>query len=128
MAFQKPSAPPAEGRLADRQVGTNLDPTLLDVDEEFAPALCALPHPGLEADQFVLAFGGRTDQHEHAFRGRFHPGLQVDPVRPHVYVSPGRELAILPGIVIRLPFRGQPRLDRAMRPMAVTHDAVATIR
>src|SRR6516165_10568487 len=98
--------PEAERAVADRQVGRDLEPTLLDVDEEFTPALCALPHPGLEADQFLLAFGGRTDQHEHAFSGRFHPGLQVDPIRPHVYVSPGREVAFLPGIVIRLPFRG----------------------
>jgi ABC-type sulfate/molybdate transport systems ATPase subunit len=59
MAFQKPSAPPAfrEGRLADRQVGSDLEPTLLDVDEEFAPALCALPHPGLEA---VLVISGAS--------------------------------------------------------------------
>src|SRR6202040_2917718 len=86
--------PEAERAVADRQVGSDLEPTLLDVDEEFAPALCALPHPGLEADQFLLAFGGRTDQHEHAFRGRFHPGLQVDPIRPHVYVSPSRSVML----------------------------------
>ena len=49
--------PEAERAVADRQVGSDLEPTLLDVDEEFAPALCALPHPGLEADQFLLAFG-----------------------------------------------------------------------
>src|SRR5882672_2223333 len=30
-----------EGRLADREVGRDLEPTLLDVDEEFTPALCA---------------------------------------------------------------------------------------
>ncbi len=42
-------------------VGFTRPPTL-DVDEEFAPALCALPHPGLEADQFLLALRGRPDQ------------------------------------------------------------------
>jgi hypothetical protein len=47
-----------EGRLADREVGRDLEPTLLDVDEEFTPALCALAHPGLEADQFLLAPSG----------------------------------------------------------------------
>src|SRR5436305_10435655 len=88
--------PEAERAVADRQVGRDLEPTLLDVDEEFSPALCALPHPGLEADQFLLALGGRPDHHEYAFSGRFHPGLQVDPIRPHVYVSPGREVAVLP--------------------------------
>src|SRR5207245_1070092 len=45
--------PEAERAVADRQVGGDLEPTLLDVDEEFAPALCALPHPCLEADQFL---------------------------------------------------------------------------
>src|SRR5882762_2353977 len=77
--------PEAERAVADRQVGRDLEPTLLDVDEEFAPALCALPHSGLETDQFLLALRGRTDQHEHAFSGRLHPGLQIDPIRPHVY-------------------------------------------
>src|SRR6266478_3840733 len=64
--------PEAERAVADRQVGRDLEPTLLDVDEEFAPALCALPHSGLETDQFLLALRGRTDQHEDAFGGRFH--------------------------------------------------------
>src|ERR1700704_3774232 len=91
-----------EGRLADREIGRDLEPTLLDVDEEFAPALYAFPHPGLKADQFLLAFWGRTDQHEHAFCGRFHPGLQVDPICPHVHVLPRREIASLPSIVVRL--------------------------
>src|SRR5260370_36088456 len=36
-------------------------------------------------------------------------GLQVDPVRPHVHVSSRREIALLPGVVIRLPRRRQPR-------------------
>src|SRR5207247_3333293 len=50
--------PEAERAVADREVGRDLEPTLLDVDEEFTPALCALAHPGLEADQLLLALGG----------------------------------------------------------------------
>src|SRR5437899_11153830 len=50
--------PEAECAVADREVGRDLDPALLDVDEEFTPALCAFAHPGLEADQFLLALGG----------------------------------------------------------------------
>src|SRR6476661_8890718 len=90
-------------------VRRDLEPTLLDVDEEFTPALRALAHPGLETDKFLLAFGCRADQHQHAFGIVFHPGLQVDPVRPHVHVSSRREIALLPGVVIRLPRRRQPR-------------------
>jgi hypothetical protein len=33
--------PEAERAVADREVGRNLEPTLLDVDEKLAPALCA---------------------------------------------------------------------------------------
>src|SRR5205809_6351328 len=80
--------PEAERAVADREVRCNLEPTLLDVDEEFAPALRTLAHSGLEADEFLLALGGRADQHQHAFGGLFHPGLQVDPVGPYVHVSP----------------------------------------
>ena len=87
----------------------NLEPTLLHVDEKLAQALCVLTYPGLEADEFLLALGCRADQHEHAFGIRFHPGLEVDPVRPYVHVSPRREVALLPGVVIRLPLRRQPR-------------------
>ena len=96
--------PEAERAVADREVRRNLEPTLLDVDEKLAPALCVLAYPGLEADEFLLALGCCADQHQHAFGGFFHSGLQIDPVRPHVHVSPRREVALLPGVVIRLPF------------------------
>src|SRR6478672_6934743 len=104
--------PEPERAIADREIGRNLEPTLLDVDEKLTPALCALSHPGLEADEFLLALGCRADQHQHAFGGFFHPGLQVDPVRPHIHVSSRRQVALLPGVVIRLPFCGQPRNHR----------------
>src|SRR5215210_7518866 len=42
--------PEAERAIADREVRGDLEPTLLDVDEEFTPALRALAGPGLEAD------------------------------------------------------------------------------
>src|SRR6201993_1773929 len=45
--------PEAERAVADREVRRNLEPTLLDVDEKLAPALCALTCPGLEADEFL---------------------------------------------------------------------------
>src|ERR1700726_3184064 len=104
--------PEAKRAVADREVWRNLEPTLFDVDEKLAPALCALTYPGLEADEFLLALGCCADQHQHAFGGVFHPGLQVHPVRPHIHVSPRREVALLPGVVIRLPFGRQPRDHR----------------
>src|ERR1700752_626909 len=91
--------PEAERAVADCEVRRNLEPTLVDVDEKLAPALCALSHSGLEADEFLLALGCCAEQQQHAFGS-----LQVDPVRPHIHVSPRREVALLPGVVIRLPF------------------------
>src|SRR4029079_690548 len=100
--------PETERAVADCEVRRNLEPTLLDVDEKLAPALCALTYPGLERHEFLPALVCRTDKHQHAFGGFFHSGLQRDPVRPHVHVSPRREGALLPGVVIRLPFCRQP--------------------
>ena len=100
--------PEAERAVADGQVRRDLEPTPLDVDEELTPALRALAHPGLEADEFLLALGCRADQHQHAFGGGFHPRLQVNPVRPHIDIAPRREIALLPRLVVRLPLRRQP--------------------
>src|SRR5208337_4176754 len=47
--------PEAERAIADREVRRDLETTLLDVDEKFTPALRALAHPSLEADEFLLA-------------------------------------------------------------------------
>src|ERR1700760_495227 len=101
--------PEAERTVADREVGRDLEPTPLDIDQEFAPALRALPHPGLEADELLLALGGSANQHQYAFGAVFHTGLQIDPTRPHVDVTPRREVALLPSVVFGLPLRRQPR-------------------
>src|SRR5262249_20591443 len=101
--------PKAERAIADGKVRRDLEPTLPDVDEEFTPALCALAYSYLEADEFFLALGFCTDQHQHAFGIVFHPALQVDPVSPNIHVLPCREIPLLPGVIIRLPLRRQPR-------------------
>src|SRR5262249_57979858 len=64
--------PEAERAVANREVGCDLKTTPPDVDEEFAPALRALPHPGLEADEFLLALRGGSNQRKHAFGALFH--------------------------------------------------------
>jgi hypothetical protein len=50
-----------ERAVADREVRRDLEPTLLDVDNELTPALRTLAHPGLEADEFLPALGCCTD-------------------------------------------------------------------
>jgi hypothetical protein len=46
-----------EAERAVRQARRNLERTLLDVDEKLAPAPRALADTGLEANEFLLAFG-----------------------------------------------------------------------
>src|ERR1700719_2491075 len=202
MAFQKPSAPSPTARS-----GAISSPRCL-MSMRSSRQLCALSRTPVwkPTNSFLPSGVAPISTSMHSAAGSIR-GLQGDPIRPHIYVSPGRELAILPGIVIRLPLRGQPRdhgwrqvrcglaqeggerlrevagrhpaqvenrqqrvetlrpprplrqnrrgeadlllraylapvadlgatnldrpdagLDRAMRPMAVTHDAVATIR
>jgi len=54
-----------------------------------------------------LPSGVAPISHEHAFSGRFHSGLQIDPVRPtRIRYRRAERSRVLPGIVIRLPFRG----------------------
>jgi hypothetical protein len=54
--------PKAERPVADREVRGDLEPTLLDVDEELTPTLRALAHTRLEADEFLLSLGRRADR------------------------------------------------------------------
>ena len=54
--------PEAERPVADREVRGDLEPTLLDVDEELTPTLRALAHPRLETDEFLTWSGSRQGQ------------------------------------------------------------------
>ena len=90
------------------QFGRDGQSARLDVDQQFPPALCALPHTHLEADQFLPALGRRADQHQHALGLGLHACLQVDTVGPEIHVAPGRQVAPLPTRIIRLPLAPQP--------------------
>ncbi|MEY9405389.1 hypothetical protein ABIF79_011828 [Bradyrhizobium japonicum] len=73
------------------------------VDQEFAPALRALAHADLEADQLLLAFRRGANQHQHAFAVIFHAGLQVHAIGPDVDIATRRQIASLPAFVLDLP-------------------------
>jgi len=99
--------PEAERPVPDRDPGWDGQAPPLDLDQKLAPALGTLAHTGLEAHQFLLALRGGPDQHQHALGLVLHPGLQVDPVGPHIDIPASREIARLPAIVFALPFSGQ---------------------
>ena len=85
--------PEAKGAVAHGKIGRDLKATTLDVDQQLAPALRTFANTGLEADKFLLALGCGADQNQHAFGMVFHPGLQIDPVRPHIDIVACRNTA-----------------------------------
>src|SRR6201997_2126495 len=95
--------PEAERAVADGNFRGDLQPALFHVDQEFTPSLRALPHADLKADQFLLAFRRRADQHQHAFAVVFHASLQEDAIGPHIHVLPRRQIALLPALILALP-------------------------
>ena len=104
--------PEAERPVAGGQLGRDGQAARLEVNQQLPPALRALAHADLEADQFLPALRRRPDQHQHALGLRLHPRLQVDAVRPDVDVAPRRQVAPLPARVVGLPLAPQPRDHR----------------
>src|SRR5450830_687127 len=99
--------PEAEPTVANSDFRGDLQPAPLHLDQQLTPALGALASANLEADELLLALRRRADQHQHAFGVVFHPGLQVDTVRPDIHVSPCRQVALLPAVVLVLPLGRQ---------------------
>ena len=65
----------------------------LQIDEQLLPALTALPHARLKADQLLLALRRGAHQHQHAFGLRLHARRQIDAVRADVDVMARRQIA-----------------------------------
>src|SRR6476646_862396 len=84
------------------------EPTAFHLDQKFAPALRTFPDADLEADELLLALRRRTDQHQHALAVVFHASLQKDAIGPDVDISPRRQIALLPTLVLALPLGRQP--------------------
>ncbi len=62
----------------------------MPLDEQLAPALRAPPHTGMKADKFLLSLAKDCLQAWRRsaptwIRRCFHPGLQVDAVRPEIH-------------------------------------------
>ncbi len=96
--------PEAHGAVADGDLRRGRQSAGLQVNEQFAPALCTLANADLESNEFLLALGRGTDDHEHAGGIILHSRLEVDPVGPDVDVALGRKIVPLPALVVSLPF------------------------
>src|ERR1700740_2728568 len=108
MAFQKPSAPSPTARS-----GAISSPRRL-MSMSSSRQLWALSRtPVWKPTSSFLPSGVApisTSMHSAVSSGGLFPArLQVASVRPYVHVTPGQEVALLPGVVIGLPFRRQPR-------------------
>ena len=104
--------PEAKCAIAGGQLGGDRQAARFQVNQQFAPALRAFAHAHLETEQLLLAFRRGPDQHQHALGLRLHARLQVDTVRPDINIPSGRQVALLPPRVIRLPLAPQPRNHR----------------
>ena len=101
-AFQKPSAPsPTATSGGDRQAAR------LQIDEQFLPTLCALPHAGPETDQ-LLALGRRANQHQHALACGPSAPADRQRRRPHVNVAACRQIALSPPPILVFPLALEP--------------------
>ena len=105
----RPREPANEGAVADSQFRRDRQTAGLEVDQQFAPALCAFPHADLKTQQLLLALRCRSEHDQHTLGHGLHTGLQVDAVRPDIHVATGRKIAALPAIVVLLPARREPR-------------------
>ncbi len=85
-AFQKPSAPSAK---------PHLEPTPLQIEQQVAPILRALPRAVGKADKFLAALRRRTDPE--CIASRLQAGLTSE-CRPDVDLSFRRQIAFLPSL------------------------------
>src|ERR1035441_5472724 len=99
--------PEAERTVANGDFRSDLQSPSFHIDEKFAPALRAFPNANLETDEFLLTLRRSSNQHQHAFAVVFHASLQEYTVGPHIQVSAGRQIPLLPMPVLALPLRRQ---------------------
>ena len=95
--------PEAERPIGDGELRGDCETAPLEIEQQLLPGLHALADAVGKPNQFLLAFGGGTDDHEQALRIIFEPGLDVDAIGPDVDISLGRQVAIAPaGVLVDL--------------------------
>src|SRR5205085_8428772 len=72
-----------------------------------------------EADELLVAFGCRADNHEQALRIVLEPGLHVDAVGPEIDVALDRQIPLLPARVLVRPNVPEPCDGRGREPTSI---------
>ncbi len=73
--------PEPKSTVPDSHFGGCSQSTGPDINEQFPPTLRTLADPDMEAKQLFPALRRRPDDHQDTFCFRFHPRLQVNPIR-----------------------------------------------
>ena len=104
-------APDTQVPVGDKQPGRPQPPGF-EVAEQCHPALRRLAIPALHREDHLPPVAESGDHDEHGGFILLQPGLDVDPVRPHVDRLHVVQPPVLPRLVLRLPARLQPRNRR----------------
>ena len=111
--------PEAERTVGDRKLGRHRKSAPLQVEKQLPPGLGALAHAVDEADEFLFALRGGTDDDQQALRIVLQTGLHVDAISPEVDVAFGREIALAPAQVLVRPCVLEPSDGRGREPAGV---------
>ena len=84
-------------------LGRDGEAAAFHVDQQLPTALGAFPHADLKPDQFLPTFRRGSDEDQHALGMVLHPDLEVDPIRPEIDITPGRQVPLLPAIMLGPP-------------------------
>src|SRR5918994_4179303 len=68
----------------------------VEVEQQLLPGLHALAHAVGQADEFLLAFRRRADDHEKALGVILEASLHVNAIRPEIDIAFGGEIALRP--------------------------------
>src|SRR5271155_4888791 len=88
--------PEAERPIGDGELRSGRQTAPLEIKQQLLPELRALADAVCKTDEFLLAFGCGTDDHEQTLRVIFEPSRRVDAIDPEVNISLGRQIAIEP--------------------------------
>ena len=100
--------PEAERPVAGGELGIEREAVLVTAtQQQLAPALGARAKTVLDREQLLAAAPVGADQHQQALPLVLEPWREVDPIRPEIDVASGRQVTLLPALVLLLPSFGE---------------------